>query len=108
MVEVRVIHHALSGSALSHALDATLNSQEACIEYNNPFEHKLVLPKTHVAFFQALIHPIMLEYRSVWWISHLLNVDISHADWTHYGGVFIYRVSDYLKPHVDAGKHPKS
>lgn len=50
----------------------------------------------------------MLHTHAQWWVSRLLDVPIASADWTHYGGVFIYNKGDYLRPHVDAGRHPKT
>lgn len=92
-------------------------------EYKNPFERKLALNKTKYdddsfkaqvdsgAFYirdGPLMQPMinMAHADTCWWISRLLDVPIECGDINHYGGVFIYNSSDYLKPHCDAGKHP--
>jgi len=85
-------------------------TRECFDRYDNPFEKKWTIRKLN----QATILPYhiarlkLMDSPATWWVSRILDVPISHADWSHYGGVFIYDQSDYLSVHVDAGRHPKS
>jgi hypothetical protein len=88
--------------------------------YKNPFESKWTLNKEKykpkVKILGDYLPPSPIEHamhmlswgESTWWVSHLLDVPIEYCDTTHYGGVFIYPPRSYLKPHVDAGRHPRS
>ena len=93
--------------------------------YENPFERKWSLDKQ--VYNDMIFNEQAKENRAIitdgiltgimsrlahsatcWWVSRLLDVPIEYGDINHYGGVFVYDVGDYLKPHVDAGLHPKS
>lgn len=100
-----LIKNVLSESTLTYTLDKVLECENG-FRYNNPFEHKTVVKPEH--FVSAIINPSMLSCQSRWWISKLLGVPIEYADWTHYGGCFIYNEGDFLGVHADAGRHPKN
>lgn len=105
------LHNCLPKASIDHALERVMNPHKykslLYFEYNNPFERKIALDKStaEATFFQALIQPSLTSYQARWWISRLLDINISYANWTHSGGVFHYRPGDYLHPHVDAGRH---
>lgn len=75
--------------------------------YDNPFERKSFLEdKGQLEPDIARAINELCTQEAVKWVSRILDVPLDHADWPHYGGVFMYSKGDYLKPHVDAGIHP--
>lgn len=75
--------------------------------YDNPFERKSFLEdKSAIGIDTQRAVQELTNVHACQWISRILNVPLDHADWPHYGGVFVYEPGDYLKPHVDAGIHP--
>lgn len=91
------------------ALEFTLSGrhEQQYDRYDNPFERKWTLKKDQLSNsrLQYLLRDLAY-HTTCWWVSRLLDVPIDHGDVRHYGGVFIYSTNDYLKPHVDAGRHP--
>lgn len=76
--------------------------------YDNPFESKqFLVDKANLPVHIHAAFAMLKSGTTQWWISHLLGVPITTVDFSHYGGLFIYEPGDYLKPHVDAGMHPK-
>lgn len=75
--------------------------------YDNPFERKSFLEdKGQLEPDIARAIQELTSAEAVKWVSRILDIELDHADWPHYGGVFVYDKGDYLKPHVDAGIHP--
>lgn len=85
-------------------LDCILQ-QDSFNRYNNPFERKATLQRPFPAIPLQLLDRL-IRPDTCWWVSRLLNVPIEYGDINHYGGVFVYDKGDYLKSHVDAGRHP--
>ena len=91
-----------------HILDGCLREvRELDLKrYDNPFEHKWLLENKGsigpnlVNAFQELKQPSTCR-----WVQRLLDIPLSHANYTRFGGVFVYDVDDYLSPHVDAGEY---
>ena len=109
--DVLVIENALEAkTAQSVAYSITHSKLDLFDRYDNPFEQKWTMRKdTNIALIHHdYIYDMLMAPNSIWWIQRLLDVEISHADWTHYGGIFVYDQGDYLKPHLDAGMHPVS
>src|ERR1700756_578895 len=81
--------------------------QLALSRYDNPFERKSFLEhKDGLSAALELAFAELTSSEACKWISRILDVPILYADRRQYGGVFVYEVGDYLKPHVDAGIHP--
>lgn len=77
--------------------------------YDNPFESKSFLENKADLLEMPALSWMLDELRTTpKTAQRLLNLPISHADWQHYGGLFVYNPGDFLAPHVDAGAHPKT
>lgn len=84
-------------------------NQLALRRYDNPFEQKDFLQdKTAIQDKPALHYALMELRQTVRTAAQLLDLPIAYTEWQHYGGLFVYRSSDFLQPHVDAGIHPKT
>lgn len=82
-------------------------SQLSLARYNNPFEQKDFLQhKSGMVEMPALTWALHELFHTTKIASQLLALPISCTDWRHYGGLFVYKLGDFLAPHVDAGLHP--